>query len=326
MHDLLAMCLAHCTRDAAALGALPDPRRAELAKRHPAALGTLAAVLGHPEAQAFALFSALATGKRLGLAAWLGDGAEGASADAVPVVRAARRVQFELLPARDSGLARRLAASGMEPSVYAVRWLRTLFVRELPAAAAALLWDALLTDALWRHCNGPRRGADPAVEGLTLHLACELLAAAGTHLGPAGSREGIMQCLMSSPVAPELDAAAAVAAALDCSGSPLRCYVHRRPPERVVPTARRPSHRDTPPKSALAPPEEQFRVRLGERMAALLSGSEGLWLDESGCAALVARRTQLLQGLKQVRDALLDAPGGEPEVPSGQPPPLAQAF
>eukprot|EP01012_Entosiphon_sulcatum_P031263 TRINITY_DN3918_c0_g1_i1.p1 TRINITY_DN3918_c0_g1~~TRINITY_DN3918_c0_g1_i1.p1 ORF type:complete len:584 (-),score=111.89 TRINITY_DN3918_c0_g1_i1:1568-3319(-) len=66
--------------------------------------------------------------------------------DNTPILLECSRIQNTLLKQQDPYLHRHLTDTGIQPQLYALRWLRLLFLREFPFEAALALWDALLAD------------------------------------------------------------------------------------------------------------------------------------------------------------------------------------
>ncbi|GJE98099.1 RabGAP/TBC protein [Phanerochaete sordida] len=60
-----------------------------------------------------------------------------------PIVEACNHMQNVLLKSVDPQLWRSLQASGIEPQIYGIRWLRLLFTREFSLSDAMVLWDGL---------------------------------------------------------------------------------------------------------------------------------------------------------------------------------------
>lgn len=60
-----------------------------------------------------------------------------------PIVEACNNMQNVLLRSVDPQLWRSLQASGIEPQIYGIRWLRMLFTREFALGDAMVLWDGL---------------------------------------------------------------------------------------------------------------------------------------------------------------------------------------
>eukprot|EP01065_Artemidia_motanka_P049397 TRINITY_DN816_c0_g1_i1.p1 TRINITY_DN816_c0_g1~~TRINITY_DN816_c0_g1_i1.p1 ORF type:complete len:485 (+),score=142.02 TRINITY_DN816_c0_g1_i1:58-1512(+) len=347
MHDLMCCCLTQCLRDAAPLRELSADARAAKEDTHAHELAVLDVCFSmtEPAAAAYSLFDALVAGPRLGLAAWLGDSDDGGD-ESVPVLRAAECVQDGLLRARDPGLALILSRNAVPPALYCVRWLRTLFLRELPDDGALILWDAILTDALWRHLESPRpppangttaSPRDPPVaRGLALHVVCELLVLGlGPDLRAAGGPCGVLKRLAQLPAAaPSVDPLSVVAGAVDSSGSALGCYVHRCAPELLQLQQQQPRRRETssPPVSPLA--DKSHTRNLGKLLADVLARAESLWRDDGTGERQRERRVTLLSDLKRIRDALLSkasprsSPRASPRppLPRSSPPPLTQGF
>ncbi|GAA5828376.1 hypothetical protein JCM3770_000100 [Rhodotorula araucariae] len=90
-----------------------------------------------------------------------------------PIVALAARVHA-LVGTVDPALARAFTRVGVEPQLYALRWFRLVFSRELPLAATLTLWDALFA-------------ADPSLR-LVAHVALALLLRARRPLLAAAGR------------------------------------------------------------------------------------------------------------------------------------------
>jgi hypothetical protein len=71
-----------------------------------------------------------------------------------------------LLAARSPALARALAGSGVAAEMYLFGWLQTVFLKALPLASAAAVWDVFLLDgtpALFRAALAILDGLAPAI-------------------------------------------------------------------------------------------------------------------------------------------------------------------
>ncbi|KAJ3037501.1 TBC1 domain, member 5 [Rhizophlyctis rosea] len=64
----------------------------------------------------------------------------------VPIVALCRRVQNEYLRVLDFELHQNLNKHGIEPQLYGLRWLRTLFGREFPIPELFSLWDGIFAE------------------------------------------------------------------------------------------------------------------------------------------------------------------------------------
>ncbi len=62
-----------------------------------------------------------------------------------PIVRKCKYIQCVLLKEKDAPLHSYLEALGIEPQLYALRWLRLLMGREFPLEDLLTLWDALFS-------------------------------------------------------------------------------------------------------------------------------------------------------------------------------------
>ncbi|KIM80775.1 hypothetical protein PILCRDRAFT_9217 [Piloderma croceum F 1598] len=60
-----------------------------------------------------------------------------------PIVQACNHLQGSLLRSVDPLLWKKLQATGIEPQIYGIRWLRLLFTREFSMQDAMILWDGL---------------------------------------------------------------------------------------------------------------------------------------------------------------------------------------
>ncbi|TFK42631.1 rab-GTPase-TBC domain-containing protein [Crucibulum laeve] len=83
--------------------------------------------------------SALATHVNLNIP----DGQNGIQPYVAPIVKACTRIQSTLLNSTDPQLWKQMQASGIEPQIYGIRWLRLLFTREFNLPDAMKLWDSL---------------------------------------------------------------------------------------------------------------------------------------------------------------------------------------
>ena len=64
----------------------------------------------------------------------------------MPILRKAHKIHHEYLQVVDHELYDHLENLGIEPQIYAIRWLRLLFGREFPVPQVYRLWDALFAD------------------------------------------------------------------------------------------------------------------------------------------------------------------------------------
>jgi hypothetical protein len=124
-------------------------------------------------------------------AASAGAGTGSCAADVAPVLAVANYIQNDLLLRADAALARNLADLQIAPQLYALRWLRLLFGRELAMTQTLLLWDALLVDAMGMRTRLnsspeelPKPDADDAIRGCAAGAAAAAAAAAGAAPAP----------------------------------------------------------------------------------------------------------------------------------------------
>ena len=64
----------------------------------------------------------------------------------MPILRKAHKIHHEYLQVIDHELYIHLEDLGIEPQIYAIRWLRLLFGREFPVQQVYRLWDAMFAD------------------------------------------------------------------------------------------------------------------------------------------------------------------------------------
>ncbi|KDN53255.1 RabGAP/TBC [Tilletiaria anomala UBC 951] len=137
---------------------------------------------------------------------------------AAPIVLKAERI-FSLLRAVDPALASHLSELGIEPQLFALRWVRLLFTREFPLEEALEMWDGILAyDGLLDGIDdGPELGEHHSVTGqsgreggadgkrmlvLVDHVCVAMLLRIRAHL-LAGGYSSALQKLLRYPALPQ---------------------------------------------------------------------------------------------------------------------------
>ncbi|ORX33597.1 rab-GTPase-TBC domain-domain-containing protein [Kockovaella imperatae] len=155
MHELLAVChlvIDKDTLDPPQNGTHQDEETSPLATKSEQQIRTEAmfTVLdrSYIEHDAFELFEALMKSSKSSYEWRAEEGPKSTTSPptTAPIIQRCIRIHLELLRKIDPQLWERLETEGIEAQIWAIRWIRLIFTRELPFTTALRLWDGIFAE------------------------------------------------------------------------------------------------------------------------------------------------------------------------------------
>ncbi|KAK4685294.1 TBC1 domain family member 5, partial [Tremellales sp. Uapishka_1] len=149
MHELLAVCFLVVDHDSL-LPSNVSSNSSSSSQSSPDLVPAMKATLDrrYVEHDAFELFQAVMKGIKSSYEwrAEEGPRIKNGSGPVAPIITRCNHIHSSLIRRTDPQLWERLEAEGIETQIWAIRWLRLIFTRELPFASALRLWDGIFAE------------------------------------------------------------------------------------------------------------------------------------------------------------------------------------